>query len=73
MNGVEDGLQRLLSTIGSFITRPLSIVSNVRELFYNLRTLVFSFSGLGVNFGNVLKDLIGLFRDIIDYLAREGL
>jgi len=73
MNGVRDGLHRLLSTIGSFIIRPLNIVSNSRELFYSLRTMVFSFSGLAVNLGNVLKDLIGLFRDMIDYLASEGL
>jgi hypothetical protein len=73
MNGVGDGLHRLLSTIGSFITRPLSIATNIRELFYGFRTLVFSFSGLAINLGNVLKDLIGLFRDLIDYLASEGL
>jgi hypothetical protein len=73
VNGIGDGLRRLLSTVGSFITRPLTIVSNTRELFYNFRTILFSFSGLAVNMGNVLKDLIGLFRDMIDYLASEGL
>lgn len=73
VNGVGDGLHRLLSTIGSFLTRPLTIVSNIRELFYSLRTILFSFSGLAINLGNVLKDLIGLFRDMIDYLASEGL
>jgi len=73
INGVGDGLHRLLSTIGSFIIRPLNILSNIRELFYSLKTLVFSFSGLALSLANVLKDMIGLFRDLIDYLPSEGL
>ena len=73
MNGVGDGLHRFLSTIGSFVTRPLNIVSNIRELFYSLKTLVSSFSGLAVNLGNVLTDLIGLLKDLIEYVASEGL
>lgn len=72
VNGVGDGLHRLLSTVGSFITRPLSVVSNIRELYYSLRTLVFSFSDLAVKLGNVLQNLIGLFRDLIEYLPSEG-
>jgi len=73
MNDVGDRLHGLLSTIASFITRPLRIVSNIRELFYSLRALVFSFSGLAVTLGKVLQDLIGLFRDLIEYLPSEGL
>jgi len=34
---------------------------------------VFSFSDLAVNLGNVLQDLIGLFRDLIEYLPNEAL
>jgi len=73
MNGVGDGLNRLLSTIGTFITQPLSIVSNIRGLFYSLRALVFSFSSLAVNLGKVLTDLIGLLKDLIVYVDSEGL
>jgi hypothetical protein len=73
MNGIENGLHRLLSTISSFLIHPLNIVSNIREFFYSLKTMTFSFGGLAVNSGNVLKDLIVLLKDLIDYVASEGL
>ena len=73
MNGVGVGLHRLLSTVGSIVTHPLSIISNIRNLFYGLKTLVYSFSGLAVNLRNILADLTGLLRDLLHYIESEGL
>jgi hypothetical protein len=73
MNGIQNGLLRLLSTIGGFIASPLNIVTNIRELIYSLKTTTYQFVGMVANSGNVLKDLIVLLKDLIAYVASEGL
>jgi hypothetical protein len=73
MNGIQNGLLRLLSTIGGFITSPLNIVTNIRELIYSLKTVTFSLGGLALNSGSVLKDLVVLLKDLIAFVASEGL